>query len=659
MSPNNSIALAELKKFIDIDQLISVYRVGIKDESKYCDIDLIVVTNSPVIKNILFKHKTERIDIREVMTRKDFFENASLLPYHEMELVFGENLHPDLSNSSHDLIKLASMFFYSFLRNFYLLKNSKYDKDRILKNLNDFVYAKKWLDNLPEEIVSFINEVSLARINPDSKEKSEILHLLNRAIEFSWVLIEVLDQKLRIKYPEVDSRRFFLGREPTIFISGSIDECRSLTEKKFDRLSRLKIMYLPAGFRFIFSKDDFVKKYVRRNLTFRSVSLFHSLKILIKRMVAISLLFSVNKINKPPVKKNDFFRQRIGELKVSHDGKSKYLINSFYFQFQLFEKLLSSDFDFFFSPSIKKPIRALWYVPYNYFSVRWLYLSGRIREYMVVHFNRPEALLSFKKIKGQISIFEIHGFDIGIVSKNYLKDVSSDLKKIVGLCLDWMIKPTMKKKVSQVDILYCSTPDLVVPVEKFFGRRPTWLPNPVDTKLFGPEGDIFRLEGHPACFLAARLNGDKRPEVAVDIFNKIIKPNFPKATLHLLSFGDKASFYRKTLIDGDTYFWHEFMDKPTLASKIRGADLVFGDFSIGALSLLPMQVMAMKKPIVTLDRYEIIKKEINELPELSLRLLSDADFKNDFVEKNYAYILEFHSEAAVVKKHLDNLSKFL
>ena len=217
----------------------------------------------------------------------------------------------------------------------------------------------------------------------------------------------------------------------------------------------------------------------------------------------------------------------------------------------------------------------------------------------------------------------------------------------------------MKKKVSQVDILYCSTPDLVVPVEKFFGRSPIWLPNPVDTKLFSPEGDIFRLEGHPACFLAARLNGDKRPEVAVDIFNKIIKPNFPKATLHLLSFGDKASFYKKTLIDSDTYFWHDFMDKPTLASKIRGADLVFGDFSIGALSLLPMQVMAMKKPIVTLDRYEIIKKEINELPGLALKLLSDSEFRNDFIEKNYSYILEFHSEAAVAKKHLDNLKKFL
>ncbi|OQA36098.1 MAG: hypothetical protein BWY53_00610 [Parcubacteria group bacterium ADurb.Bin326] len=230
---------------------------------------------------------------------------------------------------------------------------------------------------------------------------------------------------------------------------------------------------------------------------------------------------------------------------------------------------------------------------------------------------------------------------------------------MMGLCLDWMIKSTMKKKVSQVDILYCSTPDLVVPVEKFFGRSPIWLPNPVDTKLFSPEGDIFRLEGHPACFLAARLNGDKRPEVAVDIFNKIIKPNFPKATLHLLSFGDKASFYKKTLIDSDTYFWHDFMDKPTLASKIRGADLVFGDFSIGALSLLPMQVMAMKKPIVTLDRYEIIKKEINELPGLALKLLSDSEFRNDFIEKNYSYILEFHSEAAVAKKHLDNLKKFL
>lgn len=661
MSPDNNVALEELKKVIPINQLVSIYRVGIKDESKYCDIDLVVVTDNLGIKEILFNHKTEKIDVREVMTRTEFLESAQLLPYYEIELIFGEDLHPVQSDPSQSLVKLSSMFFYSFLRNFYLLKNSEYDKDRILKNLNDFVYAKKWLEDFPEEISSFIDEVALARISPDSRKKEEVIDLLDRGIYFSWALIEILNQKLKVRYSEINHRLFFLGREPTIFINDSIDACRQLSERRLGQLSRLKIMYLPAGFRFIFSKDEFISRYVKRNLTFHIVSLSHFLKTLIKKIMTtlLWLFFSGSRVFRLPVKKSNFLKQKTKELEINQGHKPKYFINSFYFQFQLFKKLLSSDFDSFFSPLLKKPIRALWYVPYNYFLVKWLYLSGRMKEYRVVHFNRPEALLSFKKIKGQISIFEIHGFDIGIVSENYLKDVGSKLKRTIGLLLDWAVRPIIIKKSSQVDIFYCSTPDLITPIEKVFGRRPVWFPNPVDTKLFSPEGNIFVLEGDPACFLAARLNGDKRPDVAIDIFNKIIKPNFPKATLHLLGFGDKAPFYKKILTDKDTYFWHDFMDKPTLASKIRGADLVFGDFSIGALSLLPMQVMAMKKPIVTLDRYEIIKKEVNELPELALRLLSDSDFRSDFIEKNYSYILESHSEAAVAKKHLDNLSKFL
>lgn len=661
MSPDNNVALEELKKVIPINQLVSVYRVGIKDESKYCDIDLVVVTDNLGIRDVLFSHKTEKIDVREVMTCTEFLESAQLLPYYEMELIFGEDLHPVQSDPSQNLVKLSSMFFYSFLRNFYLLKNSEYDKDRILKNLNDFVYAKKWLEDFPEEISSFINEVTLARINPDGQKKEEVLDLLDRGIYFSWVLIEILNHKLKARYPEINHGSVFLGREPTIFINNSIDACRHLSERRLGRLSRLKIIYLPVGFRFIFSKDEFVSRYVKRNLTFRAVSSSHFLKTLIKKIMTMLLwlFFPNDLVFRLPVKKSDLLKQKTKGLEINQSCKPKYFINSFYFQFQLFKKLLSSDFDFFFSPLLKKSIRALWYVPYNYFLVRWLYFSGRMKEYKVVHFNRPEVLLSFKKIKGQISIFEIHGFDIGIVSENYLKDVGSKLKRITGLLLDWAVRPTVIKKSSQVDIFYCSTPDLITPIEKVFGRRPIWLPNPVDTKLFNPEGNIFILEGNPACFLAARLNGDKRPDVAIDIFNKIIKPNFPRATLHLLGFGDKVSFYKKILTDKNTYFWHDFMDKSTLASKIRGADLVFGDFSIGALSLLPMQVMAMKKPIVTLDRYEIIKKEIDELPELALRLLSDSDFRNDFVEKNYAYILESHSEAAVAKKHLDNLSKFL
>jgi len=336
----------------------------------------------------------------------------------------------------------------------------------------------------------------------------------------------------------------------------------------------------------------------------------------------------------------------------------KYLINSFYFQKELFEKYLSQYFDFTFSPGFeKKHLRARFYVPLNIFYIFFLYISRAIRKYDIIHFNRPEAFFFFQPIPNQISIFEIHGFDIGVLGGEYLKDLDSKFKRFFGIWLDRMIKKRIIANIKKVDLFYCSTPDLVEPIFSWCGRKPIWLPNPIDFSLFSPEGLVEKLVGFPACFLAARLHGDKSPQVAIDIFNNVVKPLFPMATLHLLDNGELANYYKRRLVDNKTYFWYKYMDKASLAAKIRGADLVFGDFNIGALSMLPIQVMGLRKAIITLDRYEIIKKEIFELPTLTKQLLIDVNFRKNFIEKNYNYVLSTHDPQTVALKHYENLKK--
>jgi len=266
--------------------------------------------------------------------------------------------------------------------------------------------------------------------------------------------------------------------------------------------------------------------------------------------------------------------------------------------------------------------------------------------------------LAYKKIEVQSSVFHIHGFDIGFLGTNYLKDIHSVFKKILGYALDKLIEGKIIDKIGQADLFYVSTPDLVELISKWCGRIPLWLPNPVDTDIFSPSGKIIKLEGSPACFFPARLHGDKKPEIVIDIFQRVIKPKYKDATLHLLDIGELVNKYKKELSDAGTYFWYGFMDKETLAAKMRGADLIFGDFSIGALSLLPMQAMAVKRPVVTLDKYEIVKKDISELPELAIRILDDEKFRREYVEKNYDYILEKHSQKIVAQTHFDNLKKY-
>ncbi len=340
--------------------------------------------------------------------------------------------------------------------------------------------------------------------------------------------------------------------------------------------------------------------------------------------------------------------------------RKKYLINSFYFQKQLFEKHLSDRFDFDFIPPYHDvPMGAARYIPLNLWHTERLYMTGAARKYDVVHFNRPEAMWAFRPLPKQASVFEAHGFDVGMRAEPYLKDIGSVAKKALGWALDRFMRAGVRRNIARADIFYCSTPDLIEPLAEWCGREPVWLPNPIDGNFWTPAGDKVPLAGSPACFLAARLHGDKRPDIAIDIFRNHVKPRFKDATLHMIGTGELASRYRKELSDPKTYFWHGYMGKPALAATLRGADLVFGDFSIGALSLLPLQAMALGRPIVTLDRYEIVRREPDELPALALRLLSDPDFRDESVRANREHALSVHGGSAVCARHLAMLRPFL
>ncbi|MBW7954466.1 glycosyltransferase [Candidatus Gracilibacteria bacterium] len=339
--------------------------------------------------------------------------------------------------------------------------------------------------------------------------------------------------------------------------------------------------------------------------------------------------------------------------------KFNYFMNGFQFQYLIFDKYLSNIFKIVLKyPSIGKYMPGYKYIPLNYLLIKKLYKTGEIQKYDIVHFNNTENFLNFKKIPNQISIAESHGFDFGVNYERFLKDEKNIIKKILGYIIDKLIGWKIRQKIQEFDIYYCSTPDMLEPLKKI-RNDVKWLPNPINTDIFKPDGNIIKLEGNPACFFPTRLHGDKKPEYAIKIFQEYIKPNYPKATLHLLNQGFEVEKYKKLLNDEKTYFWHDFMDKETLASKIRGSDFCFGDFSIGGLSLMPMQIMACKKPIITYDMHELIKIERDELLDLTKKLFEDEDFKKSYIERNYKYIIDFHSEKSICKIHLENLKPFL
>lgn len=335
----------------------------------------------------------------------------------------------------------------------------------------------------------------------------------------------------------------------------------------------------------------------------------------------------------------------------------KYLIDCFRFLKNTFEPFIAGEYEIELLPDDMHTRHTTEFAWKNFWRVRKLYRSGFMRDYAVVHFNRAESFFQFKKIPGQVSIFEIHGFDVGILGEKYLNDLHTPWKRILGKMIDALITERIKQNIQKADIFYVSTPDLVEPIGAWCGRTPLWLPNAIDFSLFTPDGEKETLAGTPACFLAARLHGDKKPEVAFSLFKEHILPAYPDAVLHLIDTGELTATYKKELGTDPHYNWLGYMDKPTLARVIRGADLVFGDFSIGALSLLPMQVMAAERPIVSLDNHELLKVPVTDMPAYTLRLLQDKSFRADTVKKNAAYIRECHNAQNITKTHFGRIEK--
>jgi len=344
----------------------------------------------------------------------------------------------------------------------------------------------------------------------------------------------------------------------------------------------------------------------------------------------------------------------------NNNKKISYFINWFWFQYDFLNRYLWKMFDFEIKyPNIKKYTPGWKYIPLNFFLLKKLYKNNKIQKYNIVHFNNTENFLNFKKNDNQISIAESHGFDFWVNYKWLVKDEKNIFKYIIWNIINFLIWWKIKKKIQEFDIYYCSTPDMLEPLKKYVRKDVKWLPNPINTNIFNPEGSIIKLEWSPACFFPTRLHWDKKPEYAIDIFKKYIKPNFPNATLHLLNQWFELNKYKKILLDKNTYFWHDFMDKETLASKIRWSDLCFWDFSIWGLSLMPMQIMACKKPIITYDKHEIVKVEKENLLNLTKKILEDRNFRNDYIEKNYNHIIKYHTEDAISKIHLENLKPIL
>lgn len=273
----------------------AVYLVGVNDGLALSDYDLAVVSEnqSPSFKK-QWQKLDPAVDLRRYVNINDFKIQSPYWPHVHYELLFGQELRPPLDPEQNDklnLIKLASLFFTSFLRNYYRLLDSS-DQAEILRNLNDWRYVEFFLPAVAPEFKPLIQEIKTARAVYPNNKISDLQDLLKRAIDESWRLVEILNGRLKEEFENIYPSYFSTYREITIFVPGDSTACRRLTEKYLFFAKRSKIIFLPLGFQFVFSSNFLVRSFFRYNTPPEVLNLFFYLKMMIKRLAGIFLLIS-------------------------------------------------------------------------------------------------------------------------------------------------------------------------------------------------------------------------------------------------------------------------------------------------------------------------------------------------------------------------------
>lgn len=156
----------------------------------------------------------------------------------------------------------------------------------------------------------------------------------------------------------------------------------------------------------------------------------------------------------------------------------------------------------------------------------------------------------------------------------------------------------LKFILRQSAMVLCSTPDLL-PVIQSVRPDALFFPGPVDTEQFAPgENEQSRPW---TLLLFARLEAIKGCEIAVQGIARFAERH-PEVRVKLLDWGPETEKYKRCY--GDRFEFVPFVTPELVQRLICSADVVVGQFFLGALGNSELQAMSCAKPVITSFRYE-------------------------------------------------------
>jgi glycosyltransferase involved in cell wall biosynthesis len=331
----------------------------------------------------------------------------------------------------------------------------------------------------------------------------------------------------------------------------------------------------------------------------------------------------------------------------------KYLVNGFGIHFKNLEEFVWYSMDEYFPTASRFDIITNFY-GFLYRSITW-----KFKKYDIIHINNWENFLNFWSRKWKVMIGESHWFHFWLNFWDTLKHFNG-AKKIFARIIETILVRGIHRRIRKFDLYYVSTPNMLKYAKKI--RIDTkWLPNSIDLNIFIPEWKKAEMKWNPVIFYPTRLHSFKNPKFWIELFHKI-KEKYPDAVLHLIHYpnGGDAHYlkYRNELINKNSYVWHNFKTKEELAEMFRASDIVLWHFhqDLWMMSLVELQAVACKTPVISYDKYEI-KTYLKDLETITFDILWDRKKREDFVIKNKEIVLKNHSAKNIAKELERDISR--
>jgi glycosyltransferase involved in cell wall biosynthesis len=235
-------------------------------------------------------------------------------------------------------------------------------------------------------------------------------------------------------------------------------------------------------------------------------------------------------------------------------------------------------------------------------------LTGDFRLPPLKFMSMPERIFDLRHVIGQLSsqhfdILHIHWASYGILGLEsripfVVECHGSDVRyRLENPLFQAILIPVLRRAAA----VLCITPD-ILPIVQSVRPDAQFLPGPVNTQQFMPAEDISPCVSHPwTIFLFTRLNADKGVDIATQGIARFVQRH-PGVRIRLLDWGTLRETYKQQY--GDLFEFIPRVAPDKVPHLIRSADIVVGQFALGALGLSELQAMSCAKPVICSFRYK-------------------------------------------------------